>query len=87
MNYQNNKKDPQRITKMRSFINQYDWKEIDFAAQQKGWKKFGINNKSIARNILFALYNTEKIILAYKSKYNTKREYQGILLMITDGKK
>ena len=32
-------------------------------------------------------YNTEKIRLAYRSKYNFKRENQVILLMITDGKK
>ena len=31
-------------------------------------------------------YNTEKIIRAYKSKYN-KRKNQVILLMITSGKK
>ena len=32
-------------------------------------------------------YNTEEIRLAYKSKYNFKRENQVILLMIIDGKK
>ena len=32
-------------------------------------------------------YNTEKIRLAYKSKYNTTHRNQIILLMITDGKK
>ena len=42
---------------------------------------------SIALNILFALYNTEEIRLAYKSKYNLKHKNQVILLMITDCKK
>ena len=32
-------------------------------------------------------YNTEEIACAYISKYNSKRENQVILLMITDGKK
>ena len=32
-------------------------------------------------------YNTEKIRLAYKSKYNYKGENQVILLMITNGEK
>ena len=36
---------------------------------------------------MFVPYNTEKIRLAYKSKCNTKRKNQVILLMITDGKK
>ena len=50
-------------------------------------EKSKINNKTIALNILFVPYNTEKIRLAYKSKHNFKRENQVILLMITDGKK
>ena len=87
LNYQNIKKDPQRISKIKSFIDQYNWKEIDFPSHSKDWKKFELNNKSIALNILFVPYNTEKIRLAYKSKYNFKRENQVILLMISDGKK
>ena len=87
MNYQNIKEDLQRISKIKPFINQYNSKEVDFQKEQKDWKKFELNNKSIALNILFVPYNTEKIRLAYKSKYNFKRENQVILLMITDGKK
>ena len=58
----------------------------DFPSHSKDWKKFEIHNKSIALNILFVPYNTEKITLAYKSKHNFKRENQVILLIITDGK-
>ena len=83
--YQNIKKDLQRTSKIKPFINQYNWKEVD--RKRKDWKKFELNNKSIALNVLFVLYNTEKIRLAYKSKYNFKCENQVILLMITDGKK
>ena len=83
--YQNIKKDLQRTSKIKPFINQYNWKEVD--RKRKDWKKFELNNKSIALNILFVPYNTEKIRLAYKSKYNFKCENQVILLMITDGKK
>ena len=87
LNYQNIKSHPERISNIKSFIDQYDWKEIDFPAQQKNWKKFKLNDKLIALNVLFVPYNTEKIRLAYKSKYNNKRKNQVILLMITDGKK
>ena len=73
LNYQNIKKDTQRILKIKPFINQYNWKETDFPSEQKDWKKSELN-KSIFLNILLALYNTEKIRLAYKSKYNFKRE-------------
>ena len=32
LNYQNIKKDPQRISKIKPFLDQYIWKEIDFPA-------------------------------------------------------
>ena len=48
LNYQNIKKDPQRISKIKPFINQYNWKEIDFPSEQVDWKMFESNNKSIA---------------------------------------
>ena len=87
LNYEKIKKDPQRISKIKSFIDQYNWKEIDFPSHGKDWKKFELNNKSIALNILYVPHNTEKIRYAYKSKYNLTRENQVILLMITDGEK
>ena len=87
LNYPNIKKDPQRISKIKPFIDQYSWKEIDFSSHSKDWKKLEQNNKTIALNILFVPHNTEKIRLAYKTKHNFKRENQVILLMATDGKK
>ena len=48
------------------------------------WKKFELNNKSIALNVLFVPYGEETIRHACKSKYNLKRENQVILLMISD---
>ena len=86
LNYQNIEKNPQRILKIKPFINQYDWKKIDFPSEQKDWKNFELNNKTIALNILFVPYNTEKIRFACKSKHNFKRKNQVILLMITNVK-
>ena len=87
LNYQNIKNNPERISKIKHFIDQYNWKEISFPSPKKDWERFELNNKSIALNVLFVPYNTETIRLAYKSKYNTNLENQVILLMITDGKK
>ena len=87
INYLTIKKDPQRISKIKPFLNQYNWKETEFPAQpSKKWKNFESNNNSIAFNILYIPY-TEKIRLAYKSKRNFKRNSQVILLNITDGRK
>ena len=80
------RKSPQRICKIKPFIYQYNWKEIDFRATSKDWKKFELNNE-FARNILYVTPNTRKIHVAYKSKHSLPRENQIILLMITDGEK
>ena len=77
LNYQSIKKDPQRVSKIKPFINQYNWKEIDFPVKpSKNWKNFESKNKSIALNVLYILYNTEKIRLSFKSKHNFKRNNQ-----------
>ena len=81
-NYQNE----ERISSIKPFIDQYNWEGIDFPSGIKDWKKFERNNKTIALNILFIPHNTKTINLAYKSKYNRKRENQVVLLMITNGK-
>ena len=77
---------PERISKIKPFIDQYNWKDIDFPAMIKDWKKFELNNE-IALNILYVPHNTKKINIAYKSKHNLTREKQIILLMITNCEK
>ena len=77
----------ERISKIKPFIDRYNWNEIDFPSTGKDWKKFESNNKSIALNILYVSHNTEAICHAYNSKYNLTRENQVILLIITDGEK
>ena len=60
LNHEQILKNPQRIAKIKPFIDQYNWKEIDFPSYSKDWKKFESNNKSIALNILYVPYNTKK---------------------------
>ena len=78
------KKYPQRISKIKPFIEQYNWKDIDFPSTSKDWKKIELNNE-IALNILYVPHNTKKIHVAYKSKHNVIREKQVVLLMISNG--
>ena len=77
---------PERISKIKPFINKNNWKDIDFPAMSKDWKKFESNNE-IALNILYVLHNTKKINIAYKSKHNLTREKKVMLLMISNGNK
>ena len=77
---------PKRITKkIKSFINKYNWNNINFPATRKDWNRFEVNNKNVALNILYVPFNTKKIEIVYKSKYNLVRDNQIILLMISNG--
>ena len=73
---------PERISKIKPFIEEYNWKDIDFPSTSKDWKKLNIE---VALNILRVPHNTKKIEIAYKSKHNLTREKQIILLMIGNG--
>ena len=86
LNYQTIEKDPQRISKLKPYINKYNWEEIDFPSEPKDWTKFERNNKTIALNVLYVQYNTKTISVAYRSEYNNMRKKQVILLMISNGK-
>ena len=87
LNFDKIKKNPQRISKVKKSINQYDWREINFPSHVGDWKKFELNNKSVALNVLYVPYDEKTIRHAYKSRCNLKREKQIILLMISDGEK
>ena len=54
LNYDEIKKDPQRITKVKPFINKYSWEEINYPSEKGDWKKFEKNNVTIAINVLHA---------------------------------
>ena len=48
LDYQKIKKDPQKISKLKPYINQYNWKDINFPSHKEDWKKFEQNNKESA---------------------------------------
>ena len=87
LNHENIGRNPQRITKIKPFIDTYNWNDIKFPSHSNDWKKFEQNNKTIALNILYVPYNTKQIRPAYISKYTYKRDNQVIVLMITDNEK
>ena len=73
----------QRITKIKPFINKYNWEGINFPTEKDDWKKIEKNNVTIALNILYT--KKEKIYPAYVSKHNSNREKQVILSTIPNG--
>ena len=58
-NYEKINNHPAKLSKIRPFIDQYNPSEINFPSNQKDWKKFESNNKSIALNILYIPHNTK----------------------------
>ena len=71
LNYQDIKSHPERMSNIKPFNDQYDWKEkINFPSHKKDWKNFEFNNKPIALNVLFVY--TKKIRLPYKSTISIK---------------
>ena len=83
LNHKRIKSHQERITNIKAFINQHNWKEIDFPSLKNDWKKFETDNK-IVLNILYVPYNGEDMLIFQN---NSKRENQVVLLMITESKK
>ena len=77
----------QRVNKVKPFIDQYNWKDINFPSHVGDWKKFELSNKSMALNVLYVPEGEKIIRHVYKSKYNLTHESQVILLMISYGEK
>ena len=50
---------PERISKIKPFIEKYNRKDIDFPSTSKDWKKFELNNE-VALNILHVPHGTKK---------------------------
>ena len=70
------------MSKIKPFINNLNWENINFPPQEQDYETFEMNNKSIALNVLRV--NEQKISHHYKSKFNKTRENKAILLMISD---
>ena len=60
LNHQTIETNPERILKLKPYINRYNWEGIEFPAGPKDWKKIERNNRTIALNILFIPQNAKQ---------------------------
>ena len=60
LNFNNIDKHHQRISKIKPFINNYNWNNINFPTAKIDWNKFELINKNVALNILYVPFNTKK---------------------------
>ena len=76
---------PERISKIKPFVNNLNWENINFPPKEQDYQQFEMNNKSIALNIL--QITEEKISHLYKSEHNKTRGNKAIFLMISSNEK
>ena len=80
-------RDHNRISKLKRFINNYDWSDINFPTDKRDWNRFEKQNFSVALNIFSAHESVKKFDNIRISKFNRTRPHKVVLLMITDGEK
>ena len=58
LNYEEIKKDSQKITEIKPFRTKYNWEGINFPSEKHDEKRFEKNNVTIALDVLYAKKNT-----------------------------
>ena len=66
LNHEEIKKDLQRTTKIKTFINKCNWEVINFSSEKDDWIKYQKNNVTIALNALYAKYEKNNFCLCFK---------------------
>ena len=61
LNHKEIKNDLQRLTKIKTFINKYNWERINFPSEKHDWKIFLKNNVTVAFNV-FMLKKKKSIL-------------------------
>ena len=62
-----NEKRSQRTTKIKPFINKYNWKGIKFSSEKDNCKKLEKNNVTIALSVLYAKKGNIYPFLCFKT--------------------
>ena len=66
------KKDHQRISRLRPYENQHNWKGLEFPVSIKKIDKFEKRNPGIAVNVLFSNKKSQDIYTARRPERNVK---------------
>ena len=87
LHHEDIKHHPERISLLRPYENQYNWKGLEFPVSIKEIDKFEKSNHGITVNVLFSNKKSIKIYTVRRSERNMKCKKQVNLLMIVDGEK
>ena len=67
LNFEEIKKDLQRLTKIKPFMNKYNWEGTYFPSEKDDWIKFEKINVEIALNVLYAKKEKNISSLCFKT--------------------
>ena len=87
LNHEDIKDHPERISLLRPYEKQYNWKGLEFPVSIKKIDKFEKNNPGIAVNVLFSKKKNQNIYTVRRSEHNVECKKKVNLLMIEDGEK
>ena len=77
---------PERISKLRSYVDRYNWNGIEFPTPSNQWSRFEKQNPEIALNVL-VVEGELNIRQGFISKHNSERPKCVDLLIVQDGVK
>ena len=87
MHYDEIGRNHNRMSKLKRYVNNYNWNDINFPTDKRDRDRFEKNNSNIALNI-FSAHETDKQLDNIRvSKFNRTRPHKVVLLVITDGEK
>ena len=76
------KKDPERIIKIKHFMDKYTWEWINYPLEKNNWKKIEKNNQAITLNTLYA--KKEKTWITSKKLLENK-DFCDVVMPSKDG--
>ena len=85
LNYEAIETHPEKVSNIKTFINKYNWKGINYPSKIDDSKTFEKNTLTIPLNILYI--KEKEIFPADISTHNSTREKEIFLLMITNQEK
>ena len=62
------RKNSERITKIKLFIDKYNWDGINYPSETEDWKKTKKNNLTIALNVFYAKKKRSYILSTFQDK-------------------
>ena len=85
LNYEKIKRNPERVSDIKQFINTYNWEGKNYPSKIDDWNTFEKSNPTIVLNIFYII--ERQICPAYISKINPNCNKQITLLMIPNKEK